>query len=114
MCAILLAFALGSCSDTNLATPRPSHGPAFEMILLAPVACGVGVIATPCYTVRITNRGDEEGDGSCRLRSADTLGEFFPVSGIAPGASITTTALWNEQVPDPPIFTGECEPGMRS
>ena len=76
------------------------------MIVVGPVACGQGVIATACLTVRITNLGDATGDGSCRLISAGTLGEFFPVSGIAPGTSIVTTALWNDQLPDPPIFSG--------
>lgn len=112
--AALLSFTLLACSDTNLGTPPPSQGPIFQMIVVAPVACGVGVIATACLTVIITNLGDATGDGSCRLISAGTLGEFFPVSGIAPRTSITTTALWNDQLPDPPIFSGGCEPGSRT
>jgi hypothetical protein len=112
--AALLSFALLSCSDTNLATPPPSHGPIFQMVVVGPVACGEGVIATACLTVRITNLGDTAGDGSCRLIAAGTLGGFFPVSGIAPGATLTTTALWNDQLPFPPIFSGGCEPGLRT
>ncbi|HTG46903.1 MAG TPA: hypothetical protein VK646_04545 [Actinomycetota bacterium] len=113
--AVATALLLASCSRTGLGTPAPSTGPAFQMTVISPVPCDVGVIATACVQVKISNLGDEEGDGSCRLVSASGVqGDVFPVSGIGPGASLMTTALWTEQVPDPPIFSGVCEPGLRS
>jgi hypothetical protein len=43
-----MAGVLCACGPNGAATPAPSHGPAFEMIVLRQVPCASDVSATTC------------------------------------------------------------------
>jgi hypothetical protein len=116
-----IASVLCSCGPNGAATPAPSHGPAFDMIVLRQVPCASEVSATTCLRVRVTNRGDRAGDGSCRPRATEVsangqmavFGERLSLQDVASGEVVTATLAWTKKLPNPPNFGGDCEPGLR-
>lgn len=78
--------------------------------------------ATACLRVTITNRGGVTGGGSFVVYGethrttypGDTsaAGHRFLVTRLAPGASITRTAVWLRAPRD--SYRGTCDPGLRS
>lgn len=95
-------------------------GPAFEMGVLGEVACPPGSTATTCIHVRVVNRGDTTGAGSCRLRGhrlneqaqeATVPGPKLVVEDLAPGVTMEATLEWDKPVPSEG-FSGICVPGL--
>jgi hypothetical protein len=93
------------------------------MVVLREVSCPEGVDARICLRVKVSNHGNRSGSGTCRLRStsvADTGGDMsifgaeLPVAGLAPGSDLVATVPWTRPAPDPPVFGGYCEPGLRA
>jgi hypothetical protein len=121
---VAIVGALASCGrdgSPNGATPGPSDGPAFEMVVLRQVTCGSEISATTCLRVRVTNRGNRPGDGYCRPRATESgpngeksvWGERLSLRDVAPNEAVTATLAWTKPLPSPPRFGGYCEPGLR-
>jgi len=102
--------------------PSESQPAAFEMTIVGETPCPEGVAATLCLRVRITNRGDQAGDGSCRLRGHVTTEAGHDRAVFGPGITLTDFAgrthiekvlPWRKERPEGG-FSGYCEPGFRS
>lgn len=120
---LLVMVFLVACADggTGGRTPAASPGPAFEMVVLREVQCPTGTEGRLCFRVKVTNLGSESGSGTCELRSTivSEAGEDVPVfdgkvpvSNLAPGSDVMTVVGWNRAIPNPPVFGGQCEPGL--
>jgi len=93
------------------------------MIVHGQVRCPIGVTATVCVRVTVTNRG-LAGDGTCTLYTDHTgpngqdegrAGPRLPLVGVASGVSVEKVLAWTGALPATPFFfRGLCDPGMRS
>jgi len=103
-----------ACDSPNLATPRPSDGPAF-----APTSqvntevCGQDV----CVSLEVVNVGNRAGSGECRLAKVDHMwggkvvkGETVTLPVVPPGETVTVEARWSGAVHKGNVFTVNCEP----
>jgi hypothetical protein len=103
------------------ATPGPSDGPAFQMVVLREVPCPKAVDANICLRVKVSNFGNESGPGACHLRTTSDAGEEMdipsgelPIAGLEPGSDLVAILGWTRPVPDAADFVGFCEPSLRS
>ena len=113
--AIVTALLLcAACDSTNLATPRPSDGPAFAPTSQASTkVCGDDV----CVSQDVVNVGNQAGSGECQLAKVDHLGGGNVVEGetvtlpvVPPGETTTVEARWKGAVRSGNVFTVTCEP----
>jgi hypothetical protein len=110
----LIAALCLACDSPNLATPRPSDGPAFAAISRASTeVCGQDV----CVSQDVVNMGNQAGSGECRLQKVDHLGGGKVVEGVtvtlpvvAAGDTTTVEARWKGEVDEGNVFTVKCEP----
>ena len=117
---ILLVACSGGGDGTR--TPAVSTGPAFDMAVLREVTCPPGTEAQLCFKVKVTNLGNAPGSGTCELRAtivSDTgdvpvFDGEVPVRDLAPGSDVVAIVGWTRPVPNPPVFGGHCEPGLRA
>ena len=123
LCFLVIAVgaSISACEKSAPPDRSPGSVPAtFEIQVLREVGCPVGVVATTCLEVRITNIGESAGNGYCRPRGHETgpngedkavFGERIDVTNLAPGAKFTTTVAWTKPIPDSRAFIGDCVPG---
>jgi hypothetical protein len=116
----LLAPFVG-CGDSRSPSVGISQPAAFEMTVIGEAACPSGTTATMCVRVRISNRGDEAGDGYRRLRGHTTtdrglerqiLGPIIRLTDLAGHSATERLVVWERDPPEQG-FSGYCEPGLR-
>jgi hypothetical protein len=116
---VLTTLVLVACRQPAEVVPGPQPA-AFEMTVLAVGPCAEDSDATACVRVRVTNRGDAQGAGRCRLRGHTTTstGEEQQVFGpritlpVMPGhSSVEKVLVWTKKIPAEG-FSGVCQPGL--